>query len=185
MTTFMQLKDSYKNMDSNDQRLLNFSVIIALGLLLIYSSTAHHIASLAQQRQSREQSLRELMSLKQRYQEAAGDAQRLSNRIASISPNDSPVNIIEELAIIPKGGFQAKPLPQQDRGAYTENSALVTLSGLTLNETVNLLYRLEQGSKPVIIKQANLRTRFNDPSKLDVTMQLSLIRPAATNQVKP
>lgn len=180
MITFMKLKDYYISMDTNDKQLFKYAIIIILGLLLIYSSIANHISSLAHQRLSREQSLQELMSLKQRYYEASANAQRLANRIASITPNDSPASIIDELGIIPKGGFQAKPLPQQDRGAYSETGALVTLNGLTLNETINLLYRLEQGSKPVIIKQANLRTRFNDPSRLDVSMQLSLIRPTTT-----
>ena len=38
--------------------------------------------------------------------------------------------------------------------------------------------RLEKGVKPVVIKKANLKTRYDDPAKLDVTLNIALLKPA-------
>jgi len=58
----------------------------------------------------------------------------------------------------------------------------VKLDGLTLNEAVNLLYRLEKGSRPVLVKKANLKTRFDDPALLDLTLTIALLKPAPKGQ---
>jgi general secretion pathway protein M len=52
------------------------------------------------------------------------------------------------------------------------------IEGLTANELVNLLHRLEKGAKPVILKKLLVKSRFDDPAKLDVTLTLALIKAA-------
>jgi general secretion pathway protein M len=97
--------------------------------------------------------------------------------MAALLPDDSPARIIEETGIKGKTS-QSKALKSEDRGSYIEDTAEVKLDGLTANETVNLLYKLEKGNKPVVIKKALLKTRFDDPSKIDVTMTIALLKPS-------
>jgi general secretion pathway protein M len=183
MTRFYQLNERYHALDAATRRLILILVALLLLMLTLYSALSSHLAYLNKRKLSREHTLQELLVLRQRYQEAAADAQQLANRMASVTTSDSPASIIEQSGIIPKAGVQSKPLPRQDRGALIEEGAEVTLSGLTLNDTVNLLHYLEHGSKPVAIRKVAIRSRFNDPSKLDLTLQIALFR--AATQTKP
>ncbi len=183
MSFFDQIKERYDSLDPEARRLILIMIAVILLLLTIFSAVSGHIAMLEKRKIAREKTLKELLVLRQRHQEAAADTQRLTNRMAGVTEKDSPVTVIEQTGIVPKGGIQSKPLPRQDRDMLIEEGAEVTLSGLTLNETVNLLYRLEHGTKPVAIRKAVIRTRFSEPSKLDLTLHVALFRPAS--RIKP
>lgn len=183
MISVEQLKELYENLDDKTRKLALILTAATILLLLGYISLNGYLMQQNKVRASREQTLKELLVLHQRYLEVSRDAQRLSNRIASVTPDDSPVSVIEQTGLVPKGGIQSKPLPRKDLGALMEEGAEITLSGLSLNETVNLLYRLEQNPKPVAVRKAVLRARFNEPSKLDLVLQIALMK--KTLQEKP
>ncbi len=183
MNRLDQIKERYHSLDADARRLILILIALILLLLTLYSALSGHLAYLSKRKASREQTLQELLVLRQRYQEASADVQQLNNRMASVTTNDSPATIIEQSGIVPKAGVQSKPLPRQDKNSLIEEGAEITLSGLSLNDTVNLLHFLEYGSKPVAIRKAVIRSRFNDPSKLDLTLQIALFRAVA--QTKP
>ena len=118
-----------------------------------------------------------MMLLKQRHREASAGAQKLTNRLSAVTADDSPAKLLEEIGIKGKNS-QVKSLKGEDRPGYLEDAAEIRIEGLSANETVNLLYRLEKGAKPVVIKKANLKTRYDDPAKLDVTLNIALLKPA-------
>lgn len=178
MTFIASLKERYGSLDQEAKKLVLILATAVVALIVIYISLSSYLMQQARVKASREQTLKELLVLRQRFQEVSADAQRLNNRMASVAPDDSPATIIEQTGLVPKGGIQSKPLPRQDRGTLIEEGAEVTLSGLSLNETINLLHRLEQNQKPVAIRKATLRTRFNEPAKLDITLQMALMKKA-------
>lgn len=173
-----RIKEWFLSLDQRSRQLLLMAAAALLLILVGYSTLHSHLNKLGKQKLSREQTLQELLVLKQRHQEAVGGSQRLNNRMAASTAADTPATVVEQTGLVPKGGIQSKPLPRQERGNLIEESAELTLSGLSLNETVNLLHRLEQGSKPLIIRKGLIRTRFNEPAKLDLTLQVGLLRPA-------
>jgi len=59
---------------------------------------------------------------------------------------------------------------------------VTTIEGLSANEAVNLVYRLERGARPVTVKKALIRQRFDDPAKLDLSLTIALIKPAPAGQ---
>ena len=172
------IREWFSSIDERTRQSMLTIAAVVLVLLLAYSALHSHLAKLTRKKISREQTLLELLVLKQRHQEAVGGSQRLNNRMAAATAGDTPATIVEQTGLVPKGGIQSKPLPRQERGGFVEESAELTLSGLSLNETVNLLHRLEQGNKPLIIRKGLLRTRFNEPAKLDLTLQVGLLRTA-------
>lgn len=182
MKMYTDLQERFLSLAPETRRLLLYLTAAVLVLLTAYSSLHSHLSALAKKKQAREQTLKELLILQQRHREAAVDAQRLTNRVAAVTPGDTPALIVEQLGMVPRGGIQSKPLPRQEQGALVEEGAELTLSGLSLNETVNLLYRIEQGAKPLAIRKGLLRSRFNDPSRLDLTLQLALFRAATSPQ---
>ena len=102
---------------------------------------------------------------------------QLNGRIASLRPDDSPAKIIEDTGIKGKS-VKIVPIKGEERSGFIEDAADIRIEGLTLNEAVNLLYRLEKGSRPLVIKKYNLRVRFDDPSRCDLSLIQALLKPA-------
>jgi general secretion pathway protein M len=146
---------------------------ICLALALIYSLAYGQVNRLEKRRTARESEIAELLLLKQRYQEAKSTAQRSANQRAAVRAGDSPAKLIEETGIKGKS-LQVKPLKTEERAGFQEESADVRIEGLTPNETINLLFKLEQGARPATIKKLLLKTRFDDPSRLDLSMTVTL-----------
>lgn len=179
MSKLHELNEQLQELNPQTRRNLLIAVAVILLLVVFYSLLQQQLKTLAARKVGREQTLTELMLLKQRYQEANSDAQRLMNRMATVTGNDSPAALVEQTELVPPGSLQSKPLPRVEQAQYVEEGAELTISGIGLNETINLLYRLEQGSKPLIIKKGSIRVRFDEPALLDITLQAALLRPTS------
>jgi len=183
MTILDTIRERYNALDQENRRILAIVTGTVVILVTAYVLIIGHLSRLELQRASREKVLAELLVLQQRYREAAMGAQRLTNRLAAVTAEDNPVSLLEQTNIVPSGGIQAKPLPRTESNGVLEESSEITISGLSANELVNLLHRLEQHPKPVAIRKFNAKTRFNDPAKLDAVITLALLRPAASGTV--
>jgi len=141
------------------------------------------VQQLEKKRRARETVFKELLPLKVAYLSARSSSDQLRGRMASLRPDDSPAKIIEETGIKGKS-VKIVPLKGEERPGFTEDAADVRIEGVTVNEAINLLYRLEKGNRPLVIKKSNLRIRFDDPSRSDLTLVLALLKPAP-GQAKP
>jgi len=166
-----------QGMDSRTRQ--RIGVLLAGFLLLVIALSAlnSRTSALERKRTAREADLTEMMRLKLRYQEASAGAQRLGNRLLATKADDSPAKVIEEIGIKGKNS-QIKPVKGEEIPGYVEDAAEVKMEGLTANEVANLLYRLEKGARPMTIKKALLKQRFDDPAKLDLALTIALIKPA-------
>jgi general secretion pathway protein M len=169
------LSEWYHRLESRDRLRLGIVIALLLCLAIIFSAANDRIDRLKKKLASREADVAEMMVLKQRYLEASSLSQRLANRLAATRPDDSPARVFEEIGIKGKGS-QIRPIKGEERGGFLEDAAEIKIDGLTANEAVNLLFKLEKGSRPVIIKRALLKTRFDDPSRLDLTLTVALLK---------
>jgi general secretion pathway protein M len=167
--------ERFKSLDSQKRTQLGIALSLLLLIIVLLSFANQRIATLVKKRASRETDLVQMMTLKQRYLSARVQSQRFSNRLSATRADDSPAKIIEEIGLKGKTS-QIVPVKGEDRGEYVEDAAEIKLEGLSANETINLFYRLEKGTRPVLIKKANIRTRFDDPAKLDLTLTLALLK---------
>ncbi len=181
MSVFARLKEGYEDMDQAARLRAGIAVAVLLALAILYSAANDQVKRLAQKRHSREAALAEMMVLRQRFRESNAGAQKLANRLSATKPDDSPAKLIDEIGIKGKG-TQIRPIKGEERPGMVEDAADVKIEGLTANETVNLLHRLEKGTRPVIVKKGLIRTRFDDPAKLDVSLTLALLKPAPAGQ---
>lgn len=173
----MNLRARLSEMEPATRLKAGYGLALFLVLAIGYSALHDRVVRLEKKRVSRELDLTEMMHLQQRYREASAGAQKLANRLSAVAADDSVARLIDEIAIKGKSS-QIKPLKGDERPGIIEDAAEVRIEGLTANEAVNLLYRLEKGAKPVVIKKANLKTRYDDPGRLDVTLVLALLKPA-------
>ena len=177
------LSDRWQNLDSRTRLWSGYALIVLLAAAVGWSTLSAKVQVLEKKRTAREAVLKEMLPLKVAYLSARQSSDQLRGRMASLRPDDSPAKIIEDTGIKGKS-IKIVPLKGEDRPGFVEDAADIRIEGVTLNEAVNLLYRLEKGSRPLVIKKSNLRIRFDDPSRSDLTLVLALLRPAP-GQTKP
>ncbi|HLC17557.1 MAG TPA: hypothetical protein VJM57_00895, partial [Thermodesulfobacteriota bacterium] len=68
-----------------------------------------------------------------------------------------------------------KPASEAAGKGYVQRPVAVEVEGITLNELVNLLYRVEYHRNVLMIKDFDMKAHFENPDLLDVTMQLVLV----------
>jgi len=173
----MNLRERLMEMEPAARLKVGYVIAAFLLLAILFSALHGRIVNLEKKRTSREADLAEMMLLKQRHREASAGAQKLANKLSAVTADDSVAKLLEEIGIKGKNS-QIKSLKGEDRAGIVEDAAEVKIEGLSANETVNLLYRLEKGVKPVVIKKANIKTRYDDPAKLDLTLNVAILKPA-------
>ncbi len=173
--------DWLNNLDRKTRVLLGTAIAVLLLVAVILTALNGRIASLSRKRVARESDLVQMMTLKQRFLSARMFSQRFTNRLASSRADDSPAKVIEEIGIKGKS-CQITPLKGEQRGGFQEDTADVKMESLTANEAVNLVYRLENGTRPVVIKRALFKTRFDDQSRLDMTLTIALLKSSPQGQ---
>lgn len=176
MNIFEGLRDKWNSVGSQIRLRAGYVLIALLITALGWSALAGKVAELEKKRQGRESVLKELLPLKVAYLSARQSSDQLAAKISSLQPDATPAKIIEEIGI--KGrGVKISPLKGEERGGIAEDIADVRIEGLTLSDAINLIYRLEKGGRPLVMKKCNLRIRFDDPSRCDAAMILALLRP--------
>lgn len=163
------------NMDEKTRLRWGMAIATVLILTVILSTINDRIAGLEKKRAAREADITEMLLLKARFEEANSGAQKLANRLAATRPDDSPAKVIEESGVKVKN-IQIKPIKGEDHPGFVEDAAEVKMEGLSANEAVNLLYKLEKGPKPIIMKKSLIKTRFDNPAKLDLTLTIALAK---------
>lgn len=177
MSALNRIRDTWNDMDRPTRLRWGYGLVAILALAVTFSFAYDRIGLLEDKRQRREADLVEMLRLKGRYQEARSTSMRLANRLAAVRADDSPAKLVEETGIRGKS-LRITPLKTEQKNGFTEEAADIKIDGLTANEAVNLLHRIEKGQRPAIIRKALLRTRFDDPSKLDLTLTVALLRGA-------
>jgi len=181
MKILHQLRERYEATDRDVRLFIGVGIALFLLLLVLFTSANQRISALEKRRTAREAELGEMVRLKQRYLVAKISSRRFSGRLAAADGYDSPARVVERIGI--KGtSSRVTPLQGELRGEFVEDAAEVRIEGLTANETVNLIYRLEKGEQPVLVKKTHLKTRFDDPSRLDVTLAIALLKPVQQGQ---
>jgi general secretion pathway protein M len=172
-----ELVDVWRDLDRRSRLGYGYALIALLAVVLGWSALAVRTAELEHRRTVREAVLKELLPLRAAYRSAKATSDQQVGKMAALRPDDSLARIIEEIGIKGKG-VKIVPLKGEEHNGALEDVADVRIEGLTANEAVNLIYRLEKGSRPISLKKINLRVRFDDPSLLDLAMTSALLKPA-------
>jgi type II secretory pathway component PulM len=78
---------------------------------------------------------------------------------------------------IPQAALNIKSGGIRNGELFREESFDVRIENLTYLEAVKTLQRLSAGSLPVAIRSASLKSRYDDPRYLDVTLRVGFLTP--------
>jgi hypothetical protein len=70
-----------------------------------------------------------------------------------------------------------KPTATRDKKYAMEEEADIEVEKVSMNEMLNILYKIENAPMVLLIKKARLKTSFEDPSLLNMTMTIGLVKP--------
>jgi type II secretory pathway component PulM len=99
---------------------------------------------------------------------------------AAANVKDAPLTRITtalQEAGIPQSALNIKSGGGRDGELFREESFDVRIENLTYLEAVKTLQRLSAGSLPVTIRSASLKSRYDDPRYLDVTLRVGFLSP--------
>lgn len=99
---------------------------------------------------------------------------------ATSSGADSPATrlsaIVEESGI-PASACSVKNAGMKDGDTVRETSFDLRAENLTFHEASRLLYRLETGAVPLVVRSAQFRSRFDDPRYVDASIRVGCLSP--------
>jgi general secretion pathway protein M len=177
MTAIRRIYEQFYELNEKRRLQLLVGCAVFIALVLLYTMSLERVKRLELRRATRETEIKEMLLMKQRYRDAFAAAGATSNLLAAVRSGETVAGLIDETGI-KGGGVQIKPLKPEEKQGVAEESAEVRIDRLTLNEVVNLLYRLEQGGRPVSVKRVLLKARFDDPSRVDLSLVVALQKPA-------
>jgi type II secretory pathway component PulM len=99
---------------------------------------------------------------------------------AAAGIKDAPLSRITSAlqeAGIPQAALNIKSGGARDGDLFREEAFDVRIENLTYLEAVKTLQRLSAGSLPVAIRSASLKSRYDDPRYLDVTLRVGFLTP--------
>lgn len=99
---------------------------------------------------------------------------------AAANSKDSPLTrltaILQE-AGIPQAAFSAKSTGARDGEFFREETFEVRIENLTYLEAIKAMQRLGLETLPTAIRSASLKSRYDDPRYLDVTLRVGYLTP--------
>lgn len=123
----------------------------------------------------KEKEAREFAALKGEYLTVSQGIQEIERRLPTTN-QFSPLSFLEETAaknqIRPNIAY-IRPLSPQLHDPYREIPVEVKVENVTLARIVPFLAAVENAPFPVRIKRLSMKTRFSDPSLMDVTFLVS------------
>ena len=158
----------------------NVLVISVIALLFIVCVILFEVSlSLKSERETLWSQQREMLALSNEY---AGlkTAVDTVERKKSISKVEGIVQAVDEVFKSMGLGQKVKSVKStgtREKKFASEEEADVSVEKVTMNEMVNILYRIENAPMILTVKKASIKTSFDNPSLLNITMTVAVIKP--------
>lgn len=153
---------------------------VAFGLVLLYLLVIEPLWQMQVELQARvsakERELQEMIVLRREYLETKAEVERAQ---ATAGSNFSPVAFLEDLTnntIGQEKVLAITPLTQKHQADITIETIELKLSGVSLRELVDLLYKIDTTGAMLHPSQLSIKKRYKDPYTFDVLLTTLAIR---------
>ncbi|MBI5903340.1 MAG: hypothetical protein HZB84_07670 [Deltaproteobacteria bacterium] len=102
----------------------------------------------------------------------------LEKKLSQTRPGLSAGSIIEEIASgigIKKNVASFKPLETKSDKGYEQSGVEVRVEGVTLNQLMNLIYRMEKHESLLLVREFSMKSRFDNPDLFDARLHVELV----------
>lgn len=154
------------------------AALVAFVLFMVVHQAQAAKISLREKIAAKERQLERVQSLSRAYFEL----KRQTDAITTKNPNRSPNWLYSTIdSLVNKNVSHDKiqsmsPSRKSVGDQYVEEAVNVQLVGVTLQQTVTLLYELEQSATPLHVPRLQMKKRVADPYQFDVTFAVSSIQ---------
>lgn len=152
-------------------------VLILIPVILFIAVTYHVVGKAEKRVRAKKAEILAFNGMQEEYLKERRAIEPFIRKIL-LPPSDKSLgSIIEEMAkgIGIKGNIVSiKPMEEGTEKGYIKTGIDVKIEGITLNQMVNLLYRIENFRNLILIKGFVMKSRFENPDLLDITMHVVL-----------
>lgn len=158
-----------------NDRLILSTAIIGVILIVITVITFASSGKLEKKNRSLHNQLNEMKRMKEELAELRELVDTREKKIGLTEVN-GVVSALEEM--LDGLGVEAKsikPLEKRKSGEFTEESAELRIESIDINTIVNLLYKVDNSPVPLKVKDASIRSMFENPDMFILSLTASLI----------
>lgn len=129
-----------------------------------------------------ERELEEVRAMRPEIERLDRDVRPKAARVTAVA--NAPESVLSRLtSAIHDAGFPQSAVVLKAAGSrageyFSEESFDLKIDNITYLEAVNLLARLEDGPLPVVVRAAQLKSRYDDGRYLDATFRLGFLKPS-------
>ncbi len=154
---------------------------LILLLTLVVIPDAAKVRSLSRQISLAEKDLSDLRKMRPELERSGREVRQKSARAtAAANAKESPLaRLTADLqeAGFPQSAFSLKSSGGKDGQSFREESFDLRIENLTYLEAVRITTRLENGTLPVVVRSAQLKSRYDDSKYLDATLRIGFLLP--------
>jgi type II secretory pathway component PulM len=179
---YQELRARYYKLDMRERRLLQLAgaiLILFLGYNLIYLPITSYQSGLEDEVAARQRDLAEVREMTVAYRRVKTELTRLEKNTA---PSKTDFSISSTLSTALNGAVEAdkiggistqpdKPISDQ----FTQYTAVLRLTNISLAQLVDVLYRIKSLSVPVVVSNLNIKKHGQDAHAYDVDMSCSVL----------
>jgi len=172
------MDQSFSRLSSRERWVLGGGSLVALlliGYANFFAPAWERMALLERLIPRKESEVREFAALKDEYLRISEEIQKIEEGLPREN-EFSPLSFLEEKAArnqIRSNIAYIRPLPPQVHASYREILVEVKVQGVTLARVIPFLNAIETAPYTLRIKRLSLKTRFSDPTHMDITFLVS------------
>lgn len=148
------------------------------GAVIFVLATNGVVGRVEKRAQAKKAALKAFYAQKEEYIKESAEVAPLEKKLLLPQSGGSPVAIIGEIGAslgIKSNINSFKPFEDKALKGYIKNGIEVKVEGITLNQLVNFVYRIENYRNLLLIKDFTMKSRFDNPDIYDVTAQVVLV----------
>jgi general secretion pathway protein M len=166
------------NLSQRDQRVLIAAgaFLVLIILYLAVDSVLQGYDRLEAQIASKTGEVEKLTLLREQYMEAHKQLADIKAKLDQMEKGFSLLSFIEDLANKENireniGSVKPKKIPLND--SYDENIVELNMDNVSLSKLVDFIYKVENSGHLLKVKRLRIKTRYDNPDLLNVTLQVT------------
>ena len=177
------LTNAYQRLSSRERTLVGLAggaLLVILLYTLVWEPIDSGRAMMAKRIQTRQHDLVEMQQMRDVYLDLMTQFELRQNIIKKADPKFSLFPHIETTVGQVVGREKIASMNPQNKdiaGVYREDSVEIKLNAISLEQLVQLMYKIEKGQQPLRITRLQVKKRLREPQTFDVTATVAMLKP--------